>query len=458
MIYGKLRGIIFGHNDACNRSRLLRLSIITSLSGKGVSIVTQLIALPIAISALGLARYGLYAMLTSFLVWVNTASVLISSGLTVQIVNANSADDKVRQRVAFMSSLMLAFAISIVVSLSISIALHCGVFDKLFGVTSASMSKELSDGIKILALFASSSILFGIAEAAQAGYQKQYINNMLLSVSNIITIILLVLVIKNWPSVPNMIMAIYGPQLLVRIINACVLIAQHPHLLSREHGFSFGMLNNIVRTGGSFSLTQIGAFIYQNFTVYWVGLHVGMEAAAYMAVMMLITALSGSLLQIFTQPLWPAVQDAVSRNDRTWIAQTYKLTLLRLVPYVTVAALIIGLFGNVLIQFWTKKSSELNQIDIALWALYFFFVAWEHINYTFIIGIGKFLLGAGAYLIGASFVLISSVLFVEWYGMSAVLASMSVGPVIISAWMLPKVMYKFLNINSPISTKWEEKS
>ena len=80
------------------RTQRLKISLITSLAGKGVSIVVQLIAVPIAISALGIERFGVYAMLTALLNWLNMATVGVLPGLTVQIVTANANMDRKKKR------------------------------------------------------------------------------------------------------------------------------------------------------------------------------------------------------------------------------------------------------------------------------------------------------------------------------------------------------------------------
>lgn len=72
------------------RTQRFKIAVLSSLTGKSVSIVLQLVALPLAIAALGIDRYGICAMLVAILNWMNIAGAAITPGLTVQLVSANS--------------------------------------------------------------------------------------------------------------------------------------------------------------------------------------------------------------------------------------------------------------------------------------------------------------------------------------------------------------------------------
>ena len=67
---------------------------------------------------------------------------------------------------------------------------------------------EIYIAAKILAILIPINVFFTISEAVHAGLQKQYLNNILLALANIMIIICLLIAIK-FPSLPNLILAMF---------------------------------------------------------------------------------------------------------------------------------------------------------------------------------------------------------------------------------------------------------
>ena len=149
------------------RTRQLLRALFTSFGGRIVSTFVQLIAVPVAITALGTDRFGVYAVLAAILNWVNLSSVGIGPGLTVQIVSAQAANDLDSQTnafsTAFIASLVLAGSVILGVQLLIALV---GV-DRLFGERLILYRSELEDGLRILSLIMAFTLVFGVAEAAR---------------------------------------------------------------------------------------------------------------------------------------------------------------------------------------------------------------------------------------------------------------------------------------------------
>ena len=438
-------------DPATIRTQHLKIALITSFCGKGVSIVAQLVAVPIAIASLGVERFGVYAVLTALLNWLNMATVGVSPGLTVQIVSANANKDRVRETEVFTT----AFLFSVVLSTGLFILLHSIIYivgiKNLFGTKLLNHSVELQHGLFVLSIFMMANIILSVVEATQAGYQNQYLNNILLSIGSVTTIIFILLVVRNWPTIPNMILAVFGAPLIARIMNMAQLFKNHKHLIPKFKNFKYQVLKTLLSTGCAFLLTQLGSFLYQNFTIYLVGRQLGATSAAKMSIMMLVLGLSGSLLIMFTQPLWPAIQDAVTRNDFNWIKKTYTRVQYNFIPYIAVIAVIIGFYGNSITSLWLQSASSIDSTTQALWGLYFLLVAWEHINYSFVIGLGKFWLASTCFLSGAIVMVVTSLYLIGIYGLTGVFAAMCIGPLLLTGWLFPYAIKRIFKENEYIS-------
>lgn len=411
--------------------------MLSSLGGKGVSIVSQLVALPFAIAELGIDRFGIYAMLVALLNWMNMAGILITPGLTVQIVRANSAGERDTEVRVFSTAFEFALLVAVCMFIGLQVLFQAVGISQLFGPAALPYRDEVAFGLQILAVFMSLSVVLSIVEGAQAAYQNQYVNNLLGTLGSILSIFVIVVVVSQRPTIPNLILAIYGAPLVARMVNMVHLFWHRSYLLPKRGQFSFDVLRAMFATGSAFLLTLLGTFCYQSFSIYLAGRLLGSAGAAQMSVMMLVLTLAGSLLIIVTQPLWPAVQDAASRDDLTWVRSAYRRILRNLVPYIALAALALAVWGEYILGFWLKSGVRIDLSTRILWGLCFFIVAWEHINYTVLMGLSRFWYASIRFTIGALVMVVTSVILVQLIGIDGIFVALCLGPLSFSAWLFP---------------------
>lgn len=435
-------------NSTAFRTQRLKVAMLSSLGGKGVSIALQLAALPFAIAELGIERFGIYAMLVALLNWMNMAAASITPGLTVQIVEANSDCKRDIESRVFTTAFLFSLAVAVFMYFSLLSIFQIFGISQLFGAAALQFQDEVKFGLHILAVCMSLSVVLSVVEGAQAGYQNQHVNNFLGTIGSSFSIIAIILVVKQYPTIPSLIVAIYGAPIAARLLNIVHLFWHRGYLLPWRGQFSLDALRALFATGSAFLLTLLGSFFYQSFSVYWAGLELGAAAAAQMSVMVLVTTLSGSLLIIVTQPLWPAIQDAVLRKDLDWVRQAYRRILRNLVPYIMLAAVILAIGGEYILNFWLDPDVQINPTTRVLWGLYFFLIAWEHINYTMLIGLGRFWFSSIRFLIGALVMVILSVLLTRAIGVDGIFVAMCLGPLSLSVWIFPIEVRRLLSAHS----------
>lgn len=430
-------------NDSDKRSHLMKLAVISSLTGKGFSVVTQLLALPLAISALGLERFGVYAMLTAVFIWANTASVIVGSALSLRIVAARASDDRDLESRLFSTAFFFALASAIGLALLFQAALNWTDPSQLFDLKTNEYSAELRVAAVYMSLLLPINIIASLAESAQSGYQKQYVTNVLMTVANVAVIASLVWVQKQ-PTIAAMVLAVFCPPVVARIINMGLLWRSHTHMIPRWWLTKRHTLWSLISLGGGFALMQVGSFAYLQYPIFYIGRQMGPSSAAYFAAMMQVIAMSGSFLILFTQPLLPAISDANVRNDFKWIVNAYRLTLTRLVPYIVLAALMIALTSAIILSILLRHTVDIDPTTKWLWAGFFFLVAWEHIGYIFLAGTGRIWFATGLYLGGAGVMLAAMQILVPKFGLSGAFASMCLGPAISTALFYPWIIRRNL--------------
>jgi O-antigen/teichoic acid export membrane protein len=419
------------------RTRRFKLALFTSLAGKGVSTVVQLVALPLAIGALGQVRFGVYAMLAALLNWMSIASVTITPGLTVQLVKANVETDHARERKIFGSALVFSAGLACILCLGIQLGIREVGLQRLFGSTYFAFADELHSGVVVLAILLALNIALSVADGAQAGYQNQYIHNIFLAIGNVVTILAIAILVRARPTIAHMIIAVYAAPIAARALSLIQLLWSRKYLAAGVMQIDLPTLRLIAGTGSSFLLTNVASFCYQSFSVYWVGRNLGPLAAAQASVFIIVLGVSGSLLTMFTQPLWPAIQDATVRNDTAWVRRAYTRISKHVMAGFGIAAVIIALAGNYVEHIWIKSAIAPAGATQALLGFYLLLLAWEHLNYSFLIGLGYYWFASLSYLSGALIMMISSLWLVALFGVAGMLAAMCSGPLLVTAWIYP---------------------
>jgi O-antigen/teichoic acid export membrane protein len=429
---------------AAIRVRGVKLALITSLAGKGLSSVVQLAALPLAIRALGQEKYGVYAVLAALLNWMAIASVTITPGLTMQLVSAHARADRREEARIFGSALILSTVVAAVLYVGSQFLLRSIGVVGIFGENYSAFTGELYDGVEVLSAFIAMNLILCVAEATQAGYQKQYVHNMFIAAGNIITIVAILLLVRAKPTITNMIIAFYAGPLVARALSLIQLLSVHRYLVGGVFRVELSAMFLIVTTGSAFLLTGVASFCYQSFSVYWVGRWGGPIAATHMSVFITLLSVAGSILMMFLQPLWPAIRDATVRDEFAWIAHTYSRIRKYLMLYVGAAAFAVAIAGNQITHIWVGAAIATSISSQILLALYFLALAWEQCNYSFLIGLGSYWFAALAYLIGSMIMLVSSAFLVPRFGVSGMLAAMCLGPLLVTAWAYPVKLHRLL--------------
>jgi O-antigen/teichoic acid export membrane protein len=151
---------------------------------------------------------------------------------------------------------------------------------------------------------------------------------------------------------------------------------------------------------------------------------------------------------MFTQPLWPAIQDARVRNDTAWVHRAYTRISKHLMPAFGIAAMIIALAGNYISHIWIKSAIAPAGATQILLGFYLLLLAWEHLNYSFLIGLGYYWFASLSYLSGALIMMLNSLWLVAVFGVPGMLAAMCAGPLLVTAWIYPIKLKRLFVVRS----------
>ncbi len=405
---------VFAVEASALRASRMRAAVVTALASKIAGIGVQLLAIPLAVRALGPQQFALYAMMAAAAGWLTLAGVGVGPSLTVRV--ASCLGDQRRESHLFLSGLFPVALASIAAGAAFLAASWMLPLATIFGQRTIVDATEVRLGLSVLAVMLVLQAIASVVESAQIGYQETHIQNIRGLVGNLATVATVVSVATWWPSIIGLILAVSGPALLARLVNGIQFLTRRPHLLAHARSWSPRDSWALVRDGISFAMAGgVGAFLTVQAPVILVGRTVGtIEAASFAAAMNLFVVAAGMVTMVMT-PLWPAVADAMAHRDRLWLQGSYRRLLGFGLAYALAAAASVGAGGHLIMRFWVGPAINMTPELAAAWAVAFVCHVWEYLHYMWLTGAGRIASSSLVYLgRAAGSALVMAVLVGRW--------------------------------------------
>ena len=382
------------------RNKRLKYAVGTSLLSKIITAIVQIIAFPIAVRALGNEQFVLYAMLASAVGWLSLLRIGIGPVLTVRMADAAARKDRVAEKRLFASALLPMLFIAFLLGTLFFLAVQYVPIDNLFGPNYFENADIIKEGVSILVVLFLLRIVLSVIEAAQLGYQEQYILNLATMTSNIFSVIGVLIVAKYTPSVIGLILAVNIPLFLGRCANAMIFFVNRSFLMPSIKNFSRTDCKYLLSDGIIFSMASgLGNFLCHQFPVILAGRAWGVQDAASFTVSMNALIIASGMVSMMTISFWPAISDSITRGEFAWVRLSYHRLLLYCAGYGTFVGIIFAVFGTQLFRLWYGSTIQTSQSLNIFLGLYFALLMWENANFTMLIGMKIIVLPSILYLI-----------------------------------------------------------
>lgn len=381
-----------------NRLRVRRLwmAIGSSSLAKLVSIGVQIIAIPIAVSALGAERYGVFISLTSVLGWISLVDLGVGLGLILGLSRASGPTAEMQRSALVNMGFLMMLALALLVATLWFAVASIWTVDQIFGASYHAYSIELSAAATWMVILVVLQLVLSPVESIRAGYQEQHVSNLLQVVGGFGSGIALI-VVTNWgASIGGMVTALYAPNVVCKLLNSALLIRSRPHLLPATRAPELRLMRTLLAAGGAFTLVQLGSLLEQYGMLYLVGRMAGPTEVAEFGVMVkLVSLLAGGALMV-TQSLWPAYADAIARREWEWVRKAYQMTFYGCLA-AGCASVCVGIVGPDIVSAWTGGKIVPSQALSFSMAGVLAVGIWTHVHYMTLVGMGD--------LVGPSFVM-----------------------------------------------------
>jgi O-antigen/teichoic acid export membrane protein len=415
--------------------RRIGLAATTGAVAKGFSLVAQVVAVAIAVRALGADGFALFVIIASLVSWISFAGLGVAPGLTLGIARAAAVEDRIEEARLFLTSLLLMGAVAAVLIGGALLLGSTGGLERLLSGWIGAESGDASTAFLLMAVLIAVQLVVVVPEAAQLGLQTQYVSNIWAGVGAAAAIIAMVAAGHAITTVTAFILISQGPQVAARAANGVLFVLGRQYLL-RPAGLRFRHVRPILGSGIAFAGFQVASYLGLQVGLLIMAATVNAASVALAGVIVRGLTLQSAGMGLITTPTWPAIANALMRRDLPWIRRTHRLLEFGVLGYSSLVALVIlvGLEG--LIGIWTGTRPADNLAVRVFVAIYVVVTGFAHVNAMTLVGMGDLRFTATVLVAEAVLVVALQAVFVPMTGVTGYVGALAVGAVVLSGWIL----------------------
>ncbi len=422
------------------RDRSIRVAVLSSFVSKAGTVLLQLLSIPLAVRVLGREEFGLYATVNLTLATISLLQVGVGPALTHGLTRARADGDETKQRELGSTAFFLMAGIALLAGLALAAVLLSVPLPTLFGDAFAGKESALRPALWVgLGLFLMLFVL-NLTERVREGHLEVASNNLWGAAGNIMAAIFVSVGVWFIPQVWFLVVAVHGAMVLAKLCNTVALWKKHPLMMPSVKSVRLATARHLFTDGIAFSTCcLVSGFVEFNFCGWLVGRDGGPSAIALYGVFITLTVMQLGFVVMLSTPTWPAVAEALARNDRAWAVQAARRLYLYGSGFAICSALGLLVLGPFLLPLWLGgEFSNISRGLLGCYGLYFIAHVWRHLNHAMMIGTGQVGKLVRIQLVESFCVAVLGATALRYGGVEALLGTMGIVILALTGTVLPK--------------------
>jgi O-antigen/teichoic acid export membrane protein len=404
---------------------------------KPLSLVVQVVAVAVAVRTLQTDGFAVFVAVTALVSWMSIVSLGVAPALTFGIAQTSAAGDRQGEARLFAGTLALMAGVACLLLLVTLVLDRTGLIEQALGAWMDGDRVEARNAFVAMTLLMAAHLVLTVPEGAQLGYQSQFVTNVWMGIGSAATLVLLVVVGPSITSVTAFIAVSQGPQLVARVFNAATLLIGRPYLLQPRGIPLRSLVRPVIGSGMAFAGIQLASFLTQQFGVLVLVATATAPAVVLGGLILRGMAMASGIVTLVTTPTWPALTDAISRQDRGWARRAFVRIPAALMAYAVAVAIGILIGAEWALELWTGQQLSVELPLRILLAAYFVVGVWSHVYAMMLIGLGAIRFTALILLSEAAVVVAVQLVLIPAFGVTGYVAALLIGSLFVSAWVLP---------------------
>ena len=308
------------------RTRRIRLSLLTSLLFRPLAFITPMIAIPLYLSYLGKARYGLYESVTALAAWLGMSNLGLGMGLMNRLIECDVSGDRHGARISTSTFTVAMGTIVLASSAVFSIAVWFVPWHHVLGTDDPAARAEATTSVWIAGLLTFLGMFCSLPAIIYAGYRETHRYNVWDGVTKVGTLIACLLVVR-WPGlgVPGVLLASFAVPTLIGLVNFTdILVREKPWLRPSLRLFDWRVLKWMASQGVLMFALQMGTVLLFQTDKLIIAAGLNSEEVTRYAILGRMFLIGYGVFLLFLTPIWPAMGEAVRRNDLAWVSTSVR--------------------------------------------------------------------------------------------------------------------------------------
>lgn len=353
---------------------------------KGVAVAASFLTIPLMISYLGIAQFGIWSTLLTIMSWVVFFDLGVGNGLRNKVAEslAKNTSSEARNYISSAYSLIALFAVAL--WLLFAFFSYTVSWQRIFN-TALVAEEDLRYAVQVAITFMLINFWIGLITALLGAVQRSALVSLGQLFTNVFSLIAVYLLSVFSDASISKLSWMYGVGLLGGNILLSVLFFREYKVLMPTFTLRRDHVTPLVSVGVQFFIIQLAVLVVFATDKVLITQLFGPEHVAEYEVVFKLFSVVTFFHTLICSPLWSAYTDAYHRQDTVWIVRMLR-TQLKLYGFVVVCLLVLALFAPFVIGIWIGHEFPVSVSLVALVALFVAVTTWNNIFAVMLNGAG----------------------------------------------------------------------
>ncbi len=357
---------------ASQRNRQIAWSVLASALGRGLGMVSMVLAVSWTMPYLGAERFGIWSTIASFTLMLAVLDFGAGHALTNQVAREAARHDPAALRQAISGGLGLLAAIGLLMATVLAALGAALPWEWLIKSSGPALADEVRRAAVCFGVLFGLSLFGTGVQRVFSGLQRSYEAHAAAAVGALATLAALWECSRQQAGVPTLVLATLGIQVLTTLPLLFVLLrrGQLAWLDMRRH--TWDLAKRLLPSGSAFFVLQLGVTVGWAADSLIAANMLGAEPAAVYGITQRLMQCVAIPLSLLSWPLWAAYADAHARGDHGFIRTTLRRSLLTSLVLAVAGVTLVALLAEPLTGRWTQGHIAVNHallLAMAVWTV-----------------------------------------------------------------------------------------
>lgn len=357
-----------------------------SILYKGVAVAASFLVVPIMISYLGLAQFGVWSTLLTIMSWIVFFDLGIGNGLRNKVAESLAKDEPQQAKNYVSSAYTLIGFLALVLWALFFTTSYLISWQSIFN-TSAVSEEQLRYSVQVAMSFVLVNFWMGLVTALLGAVQKSALVSLGQLFTNVFALLVTYLLYHFTEGSISNLAWMYGAGLLGGNLMLSAWFYKRYKFLTPIFSLDYTHLKPLLSVGARFFVIQLAVLVVFATDKILIAQFFGPEHVAEYEVVFKLFSVVIFLHTLISSPLWSAYTDAYHRRDTIWIVRMLR-TQLKLYAIVLLGLVVLAFLAQFIIGIWIGSDFAVSRTLIVFVALFVAVSTWNNIFAIMLNGAG----------------------------------------------------------------------